>query len=155
MGFFNKMMGLGGAKSDSKKQEIRNIFDSKVKNAESYTVLAAMHLETTKKLLKEIRTYYNYIIGYKDGEDPEIVVVSTDSELLSFEEPVYCKRSECSKALYLPSTGSFSLVHPSFGSEPLNFSVIASTAWGGYVIDVSYVNEFMPFMEYYQNRFSI
>ena len=154
MGFMNKMMGLGGEKSDAKKQEINAIFGSKVENGESYTVLAAMNMVTTKKLLKEIRTYYNYIIGYKDGDDPELVIIATDSELSGFEEPVRCKKSECVKAAYLQATGSFTLTHPAFGNNPLNFSVIASTAWAGYIISVSYVDEFAPFMEFFQTRFA-
>lgn len=153
MGFLDKMMGLGGSKSDAKKQEIREIFNSKVQNGDDYIVLAAMNMVTTKKLLKEIRTYYNYIIGYKDGDDPELVIISTDSELSSFEEPVHCKKSECSKIEYLQQTGSFSITHPQLGSEPVDFGIIASTAWGGYVIGVSYVDEYMPFAEFFQNRF--
>ena len=154
MGFLNKMMGMGGAKSDEKKQEIRNIFDSAVEDGESYAVLAAMHMVSEKKLLKEVRTFYNYIIGYRDGDDPEIVVISTDCELSEISEPVYCKKSECSQAKYLSNTGSFTVTHPGLGSKPVDFSVIASTAWGGYIIDVSYVDEYMPFMEFYQNRFA-
>lgn len=154
MGILNKMMGMGGAKSDTKKDEIRGIFNSRVEEGESYTVLAAMNMVTTKKLLKEVRTYYNYIIGYKDGDDPELVIISTDNELSAFEAPVRCKKSECQKAGYLEKTGSFTVTHPSLGGEPLDFAVIASTAWGGYVIDVSYVDEFMPFMEFFQNQFA-
>ena len=153
MGFLDKMMGLGGAKSDSKKQEIREIFNTKVANGDNYTVIAAMNMVTTKKLLKEIRTYYNYIIGYKDGEDPELVVISTNSDLSSVEEPVHCLKSECTKADFLQEVSTCSLIHPAFGSEPLDFFVIASTMWGGYIIDVSYVDEFGPFVEFYQNRF--
>lgn len=154
MGLLDKMMGLGGAKSDARKEEIRKIFDSKVENGTDYTVLAAMNMVTTKKLFKEIRTYYNYIVGYKDGDDPELVIISTDSELSDFDPPVICKRSECKQAAYITKTGSFTLTHPAFGNELLNFSVIASTAWGGYVISVSYVDEFMPFMEFFESRFS-
>lgn len=79
MGILNKIMGMGGAKSDAKKEEIRQIFISRVEDGESYTVLAAMNMVTTKKLFKEVRTYYNYIIGYKDGDDPELVIISTDN----------------------------------------------------------------------------
>lgn len=154
MGLLDKIMGMGGAKSDGKKQEIRALFNSKVENGDSYTVVAAMNMVTTKKLLEEVRTYYNYIIGYQDGGDPELVIIATDSQLSSFEDPVFCKKSECTKAEYLQETGSFTLTHPAFGNDPLDFSIIASTNWGGYVISVSYVDEFMPFMEFYQNRFA-
>ena len=153
-GFLNKLMGLSGKKSDEKKEEIRNIFNSKVKDGDSYAVIAAMNMVTTKKLLKEIRTYYNYIIGYHDGEDPEIVIISTDSELSSFEEPIYCKKSQCKNISYLSQTGSFTMSHYELGEGLFNFFIIASTAWGGYVIDVSYVDEFVPFMEFFQNQFS-
>ena len=147
-------MGMGGAKSDSKKEEIRGIFDSNVEDGASYIVLAAMHLEVKKNLLKEVRTYFNYIIGYKDGDDPEIVIIPTDSELSDVDEPVYCKKSECLKAEYLPQVGSFEITHPYLGDKPLPFSIIASSAWGGYIISVSYVDEFTPFTEFFQNRFA-
>lgn len=153
MGFLNKIMGLGGAKSDSKKEEIRGIFNSKVEDGESYTVLAAMNMVTTKKLFEEVRTYYNYIIGYKDGDDPELIIISTDCELSAFEAPVRCKKSECQEAGYLEKMCLFTITHPDLGSEPLNFAIIGSTAWGGHIIQVAYVDEFMPFMEFYQNRF--
>ena len=147
-------MGMGGAKSDSKKAEIRNIFNSKVENGESYNVVAAMYLHTEQKLLKEIRTFYNYIIGYKDGDDPQMVIISTDSELSDIGDPVFCKKSECLKAEYKQQVGTFSVTHPDLGDEPVIFSIIASSAWGGYIISVSYVDEFMPFMEFFQNRFA-
>jgi hypothetical protein len=154
MGIFDKLMGLGGAKSDGKKEEIREIFSSKVENGDSYTVIGCMNMVTTKKLLKEIRTYYNYIIGYKEGADPELVIIETDSELSTFEAPIYCKKSECKSAKYLEQTGSFSLKHSAFENETLDFFVIASTAWAGYVIDASYVNEFGPFVEFFQKHFA-
>lgn len=154
MSFLKKIMGMGGAKSDSKKEEIRSLFNSKVENGDEYATIAAMNLVTTKKLLKEIRTYYNYIIGYKDGDDPEMVIISTTNDLSSLEEPVLCKKSECVKADYLSETGSFSVTHPQFGSDPVNFSIIVSTAWDGYIIDVSYLDEYTPFTEFFQNRFA-
>jgi hypothetical protein len=153
MNFLKNLMGMGGAKSDSKKAEIRNIFNSKVEVGESYTVLAAMNMVTEKKLLKEIRTYYNYIIGYKDGDDPEIVILCTDHELSEVDTPVYCKKSECSKA-ECSQHGTFLITHPHFGGKPLEFGIIPSTALGGYIISVSYVDEFTPFMEFFQNRFA-
>jgi hypothetical protein len=112
---------------------------------------------TTKKLTKEIRTYYNYIVGYKDGDDPEIVIISTTYDLVSVEEPVLCKKSECKKAAYLQNTGGFSISHPKLGDTPLEFAVIASAAWGSsgaLIIPVSYVDEFTPFTEFFQNRFA-
>ena len=153
MDFLKKMMGMGTSASADKKEEIKGIFESNVERGADYTVLAAMHMVTTKNLLKEVRTYYNYILGYKGGDDPEIVVISTDSELSGFEDPVVCKKSECTKAEYLTETGSFCITHPSF-DEPLPFAVIASTAWGGYVISVSYVDEFTPFMEFFTTQFA-
>ena len=154
MGFMDKMMGLGGAASDSKKQEIRDIFNAKVENGESYQVLAAMYLLTEKKLLKEVRTYFNYIIGYRDGDDPEMVIITTDHELSVSEEPVLCKKSECLATKYLEKTGSFEITHPGLGGKPFEFGIITSTAWGGYIIAVSYVDEYLPFMEFFRNRFS-
>ena len=154
MGFLKNLMGMGGAKSDAKKAEIRNIFNSKVENGENYTVLAAMYLLTEQKLFKEIRTFYNYIIGYKDGDDPQIVIISTDSELYDIGDPIFCKKSECLKAEYQQQVGMFSVTHPDLGDKPVIFSIIASSAWGEYVIKVSYVDEFMPFMEFFQNRFA-
>ncbi|MHC6201660.1 hypothetical protein ACYULU_00505 [Breznakiellaceae bacterium SP9] len=169
MGLFDKFVGLvgnaisgavggqSGGKADGKKEEIRNIFNSKVKEGEGYTVLAGMKLVTTKKLTKEIRTYYNYLIRYKDGDDPEIVIISTTNDLASVDEPVFCKKSECKKAEYLQDTGSFSVLHPKLGDDPLDFSIIASAAWGSsgaLVIPVSYVDEYMPFTEFFQSRFS-
>jgi hypothetical protein len=53
--------GQSGGNVEGKKEEIRNIFNSKVKDGESYNVLAGMNMVTTKKLTKEIRTYYNYL----------------------------------------------------------------------------------------------
>lgn len=154
MGLLNKMMGLGGEKSDRKKEEIQGIFNSKVEDAESYTVVAAMNMLTEKKLLKEVRTFFNYIIGYKDGDDPEIVIMSTESDLSYTNDPVYCKRSECLEAKYMEKTGNFTITHPALGKKPVDFSIIASTAWGGYVIDVSYLDEYEPFAEFYKSRFS-
>ena len=154
MGFLDKVMGLGGSKSDSKKQEIREIFNTNVQDGDSYTVLAGMNMVTEKKLFKEIRTFYNYIIGYKDGDDPEIVVIPTDSELSVVEEPAYCKKSECMEAKYLMQTSMFTITHPDLGNKPIDFGVIASTAWGEYVISVSYVDEFTPFTEFFQKRFA-
>ena len=153
MGFLNKLMGLGGAKSDAKKQEIREIFNDNVQDGDSYTVLAAMNVVYEKKLLEEIRTFYNYIVGYKDGADPEIVIISTDSDLYDVDEPVRCKKSECQEAKYLEQTGSFTLTHPDLGSGPTDFAVIASSAWGANIISVSYVDEFTPFMEFFTKRF--
>jgi len=154
MGFLDKIMGLGGAKSDSKKQEIRDIFNASVEGGDGYIVFAAMHMVQEKKLLKEVRTFYNYIIGYKDSSDPELVIIATDHELSDIGEPVRCKKSECTEAKYLEQTGSFTVTHPGLGSEPVDFAVIVSTAWGGYVIDVSCLDEFAPFAEFYQNRFA-
>ncbi|MDR2443807.1 MAG: hypothetical protein LBE31_09855 [Deltaproteobacteria bacterium] len=169
MGLFDKIKGMVGDKlstiaggqsggsAEGKKEEIRNIFNAKVTDGESYKVLAAMNMVTTKKLTKEIRTYYNYIVGYKDGSDPEIVVISTTYDLGSVEEPVVCKRSECTKAEYLQNTGSFSISHPRFENSPLDFGIIASAAWGSsgaLIIPVSYVDEFTPFTEFFQNRFA-
>ncbi|MDR0648431.1 MAG: hypothetical protein LBF92_03790 [Synergistaceae bacterium] len=163
MGLFDKVMkvagGLsGGAKSDGKKEEIRNIFDSKVKDGGSYSVLAGMNMVTTKKLMKEVRTYYNYIIGYKDGDDPEIILISTSNDLASVDEPVLCKKSECKKAEYLQDTGSFSISHPMLGDGPVDFGVISSAAWGApgsgaLIIPVSYLDEYGPFTEFFQSRF--
>jgi hypothetical protein len=116
-----------------------------------------MNMVTTKKLTKEIRTYYNYIVGYKEGDDPEIVLISTTNDLVSAEEPVFCKRSECKKAVYLQNTGAFSISHPKLGDTPLDFGIIASAAWGSsgaLIIPVSYVDEFTPFTEFFQNRFA-
>ncbi|MDR3077331.1 MAG: hypothetical protein LBV15_01030 [Planctomycetota bacterium] len=163
MGLFDKIMGAlggaGGGKSDSKKEEIRHIFDAKVENGGDYMVLAGMNMVTTKKLTKEIRTYYNYIIGYKDGDDPEIVLMSTTNDLSSVDAPVICKKSECTKAEYIQKTGSYSILHPSLGNEPTDFGIIASAAWGApgsgaLIIPVSYLDESMPFMEFFQNRFA-
>ncbi|MDR1656513.1 MAG: hypothetical protein LBT47_03005 [Deltaproteobacteria bacterium] len=169
MGLFDKLKGLvgdnlsgilggqSGGNAEGKKEEVRNIFNAKVKDGESYKVLAGMNMVTTKKLTKEIRTYYNYILGYKDGDDPEIVIISTTNDLVSVEEPVFCNRSECKKAAYLQKTGSFSISHPKFNDTPLDFAIIASAAWGSsgaLIIPVSYVDEFTPFTEFFQNRFA-
>jgi len=153
MNFLKNLMGMGGASSGSKKTEIRNIFNSKVENGEEYTVLAAMYLLHEQKLLKEVRTYFNYIIGYKDGDDPEIVIISADCELSDVGEPVYCKKSECRKA-ECSQHGTFLVTHPDLGDKPLEFGIIVSTAWDGYFINASYLDEFMPFMEFFQNRFA-
>jgi hypothetical protein len=127
-----------------------------VKDGGSYAVLAGTHLVTTKKLTKEIRTYYNYLIGYKDGDDPELVIISTSPDLASVDEPAICKKSECTKAEYIEKNGLFSVSHPAFDA-PVDFGVIASEAWGagsgGMTIRVAYVDEFMPFVEFFQNRF--
>ena len=154
MNLLNRLMGMGGEKSDAKKEEIRSIFNDKVENGESYAVLVAMNVVVEKKLLKEVRIFYNYIIGYKDGDDPELVIISTDNQLSEFEEPVICKKSECLEAKYLEKTGSFTVTHPDLGSEPVDFAIIGSTAWGGEFIKVSYIEECIPFMEFYQTRFA-
>lgn len=151
MGFLSKLMGMGGSKSDAKKEEIRQIFNSKVQDGESYNVVAATHVKTEHTLLKETRTFYNYIVGYKDGEDPEIVIISTTYDLSDVDEPIHCKRSECTKAFY---SDIFSISHPQLGSEPLLFTLIASSAWGGYIIPVSYIDEFFPFSEFFQHKFA-
>jgi hypothetical protein len=147
------------SKTEEKKEEIRKIFDAKVPNGKDYLVLAGTHMVTTKKLTKEIRTYYNYLIGYKDGEDPEIVIISTSNDLASVDEPVICKRSECTKTEYLQSHGLFSISNPKLGDKPVDFAIIASAAWGAsrsgaLVIPVSYLDEFYPFSEFFQNRFA-
>jgi hypothetical protein len=169
MGLFDKFKGLvgdavsglaggqSGGNAEGKKEEVRNIFNSKVKDGGSYKVLAGMYMVTTKKLTKEIRTYYNYIVGYKDGDDPEIVIISTTYDLASVEEPVLCKKSECNKAAYFQNTGGFSISHPKLGNTPLDFAIIASAAWGSsgaLIIPVSYVDEFTPFTDFFQNRFA-
>jgi hypothetical protein len=174
MGLFDKLMGIAGdalggvvggsaggqsgGKSDGKKEEIRNIFNSKVIDGGSYTVLAGMNMVTTKKLMKEVRTYHNYLIGYKDGDDPEIVLISASNDLTSVDEPVVCKKSECKKAEYLQNTGSFSISHPKLGDVPIDFGIISSAAWGApgsgaLIIPVSYLDEYAPFTEFFQNRF--
>jgi hypothetical protein len=129
-----------------------------VKDGGNYTVLAGMNMVTTKKLTKEVRTYYNYLIGYKDGDDPEIALISTSNDLVSVDEPIICQKSECRKADYLQNTGSFSITHEKLGDTPVNFSLIASAAWGApgsgaLIIPVSYLDEFTPFTEFFQNRF--
>jgi hypothetical protein len=162
VGLFDKFMGMVSGESDDKsegkKQEIRGIFDSKMNDGENYTVLAGTNMVTTKKLLKEVRTYYNYLIGYKDGDDAEIVFISASPDLSSTDEPVICKKSECTEAVYLQNTGSFTISHPRLGDRPVDFSIIASAAWGesgaGLVIPVSYRDEYMPFAEFFQNRFA-
>jgi hypothetical protein len=169
MGLVDKFMGLignaisglaggqSGGNAEGKKEEIRNIFNSKVKDGESYKVLAGMNMVTTKKLTKEIRTYYNYLVGYKDGDDPEIVLISTTYDLVSVEEPVFCKKSECKKVVYFQNTGSFGISHPKLGDALLEFGIIASAAWGrsgALIIPVSYVDEYTPFTEFFQNRFA-
>ena len=154
MSFLKKLMGMGTSGSEAKKQEIRKIFDDRVTDGPTYATIAAMNMTTTKKLTEEVRTYYNYIIGYKDAEDPELVIIVTDHELSSFDEPVVCKKSECTKADFIEKTGSFSITHPAFGDKSLDFSIIASTAWGGYVISVSYVDEYTMFYDFFVNRFA-
>jgi len=152
MGFLNKLMGVGTAGSESKKEEIRQIFNSTVQNGESYTVVACMHMAFEKKLLKDVYTYYNYLVGYKDGDDPEIVIISTTHDLTSLDEPVYCKKSECTKAYYDPQ-GMYVISHPQLDADEIKFTVIPSTAWGGYIISVSYLDEATPFWEFFQKRF--
>ncbi|MDR1242179.1 MAG: hypothetical protein LBM00_05260 [Deltaproteobacteria bacterium] len=151
--------GQSGGDSAGKREEIRNIFDSRVKDGTTYTVLAGMNMVTTKKLTKEIRTYFNYLVGYKDGDDPEIVLISTVNDLSSVDEPVICKKSECTKAVYVQNTGSFSIAHPQLGNAPVDFSIISSAAWGApgsgaLIIPVSYLDEYTPFTEFFQNRFA-
>ncbi|MDR2751147.1 MAG: hypothetical protein LBC41_10840 [Clostridiales bacterium] len=146
----------GPAKADPKKEQIRSIFNSRVPEGESYSVIAGMFLVTTKKLTKEIRTYYNYIIGYKDGDDPEIVSLSTTNDLATVDEPVYLKKSECDKAEYLQNTASFSITSKTL-ENPLNFGIITSAAWGhsgALIIPVGYQDEFMPVTEFFQNRYA-
>ena len=150
MGFLNKLMGMGTTKSDAKKEEIRQIFNAKVENGESYIVFAGMNMVTKQTILKETRTFYNYIVGYKDGDDPEIVIIETTHDLASFNEPIYCKKSECTRASY---DNLFNIWNPHLGDEPVKFMIIASSAWGGYVISASYVDEFAPFLEFFQKRF--
>lgn len=154
MRFLKMFMGYGGAKSESKKEEIRNIFTSKVENGEDYTVVAAWFVVHEKKLLKDVTTYYNYIVGYKDGDDPEIVIISTDPKLSTFEEPVLCKKSECESAVYNTKDGMFAITHPAFGKDPLKFGIIATTRMGSYVISISYLDEYNSFLEFFQNRFA-
>jgi hypothetical protein len=74
------------------------------------------------------------------------------------DEPVLCKKSECTKAEYLQGTGSFSVSHPSLGGAPVDFAVISSAAWGApssgaLIIPVGYLDEYGPFTEFFQKRF--
>jgi hypothetical protein len=155
MGFLSNLMGMGGAKSDAKKEKIRNIFNEQVKDGESYSVFAGFNIVVKDKLLKQVSTYYNYLIGYKDGDDPEMVIISTDNKLSSFKPPVYCKKSECSQA-NVSKEGLFSIWHPAFEKEPLRFGVSAFSAMhlDSYLLKVSYVNEYEPFATFFQNRFA-
>ena len=153
MGFFKD---LKEKKLKAKKQEIRDLFDANVEDGQSYKVLAAMNLVIVKKAFKYIDTYYNYIIGYRDGDDPEIVVIATDSELSGVDDPVFCKKSECRKAVYSEATCGFKLAHRELGRKPVSFNVIASQKLGRlgkYIIKVSYVDEFLPFLEFFKTRF--
>jgi hypothetical protein len=130
-----------------------------VNGGKDYIVLAGMNMVTTKKLMKEVRTYYNYLIGYKDGDDPEIVIISTSNDLASVDEPAICKKSECTKAVYLQNTGSFSISHPKIGDALVDCGIISSAAWGAsgsgaLIIPVSYLDEYTPFTEFFQNRFA-
>jgi hypothetical protein len=148
--------GSAPGKADPKKAQIRGLFDDLVENGDSYSVIAGMFMTTTKKLTKEIRTYYSYIIGYKDGDDPEIVCISAKHDLTALEEPVSLKKSECDKAEYLQNTATFRITSKKLPS-PLEFGIITSAAWGhsgALIIPVSYVDEFMPFTEFFQNRFA-
>ncbi|MDR2806178.1 MAG: hypothetical protein LBB85_11210 [Dysgonamonadaceae bacterium] len=145
--------GQPGAKEERNKAEIRKIFNEKVKDGESYDVVAGVNMVITNKLTKQIQTYYNYIIGYRDGDDPELVIISTTYDFASVSEPVVCKKSECKKAEY-DSAGKFSITHPKLGDAPLDFVIIVTAGWGTLIIPVSYVEEFTPFVEFFQNRFA-
>lgn len=154
--FTGKLSGQAAEKNEEKKEQIHNIFLSKVENGNDYTVLAAANMVTTKKLTKEVRTYYNYIIGYRDGDDPEIVVLSTTDDLSSVGDPIHCKKSECIKAGDEKNIGDFRIWHPAFGKDPLilHICVSAYSQLGTMEIKVSYLDEFYPFQEFFQNRFT-
>jgi len=154
MGFLDKLMGLGGAKSDSNKQKITEIFNSKVENGEEYATLGCFHLVTTKKLMKEVRTFFNYIVGYKDASDPEIVIIPVSYDLSDIGDPILCKKSECTKAEYLVKSGEFIITHPELPEGKVPFCIIVSTMWDGYIIKVSYVHEYAPFTEFFEKKFA-
>jgi hypothetical protein len=151
----NKMMGLNTEASGETKQKIREIFDSRVQDGASYTLVAGFFVFYETKLMKQIQTFYNYIVGYKDGDDPEIVVLPVSYDLDSVYEPVSCKKSQCQKAEYNATNGVFHIKHPGLEKSEVSFGVIPSTSLhGGYIIKVSYVDEMMPFMEFFQSRFT-
>ncbi len=156
MGFLSRLLGLeGGAKSESKKQEIRNKFNSLLENGESYVTLSVINIVYEKKLFKDVTTYYNYILGYKDGDDPEIVIISTDNTLSSFEPPIICKRSECNSAFLSDKSKRFTIDHPAFGEQPLEFFIDPTGSTnGGYTIGVSQSQEFQPFYDFFMDKFA-
>ena len=153
MGFFDKLMGMGTEKTAGAKKQIAEIFASEVENGESYTTFAGYYMVTTKKLLKEIRTFYNYIIGYKDGDDPEVVVIPVSDDLADVSSPVRCKKSECSKA-GADANGLFQIKHPALDDGGIFFSIIVTRAVGAHMIEVSYLEEFPQIMEFFQTRFT-
>lgn len=156
MGFFSRLFGLeGGAKSESKKQEIRNNFNSLVENGEDYVTLCVMDIVYEKKLFKDVTTYYNYIIGYKAGDDPEIVIISTDNNMSSFEPPIICKRSECESAFFNEKRKRYTIKHSAFGEHPMEFFLDPTGSTnGGYTIGVNQLQEFQPFYDFFTGVFS-
>jgi hypothetical protein len=146
-------MGIGTQQTADMKKKIAEIFAEHVEGGESYTTFAAYYMLTTKKLLKEIRTFYNYIIGYKDGDDPEAVVIAVSEDLDSIGGPVRCRKSECSKA-GVGANGMFYIKHSGLDGGGIDFTVIVTKAAGAHMIDVNYVEEFQQIMEFFQNRFT-
>jgi hypothetical protein len=156
MGLFNKLKDLASGKipgSEGTKEKIKQIFESKVKDGNEYVVYAGFNMVTTKKLLKEIRTFYNYIIGYKNGDDPEIVVIPTDYLLEDVGEPIYLKKSQCTKIENLESKGLFHIEHPDLEDGNVYFMINVSKMFGTYTIDVSYIEEYTDFFEFFNKRF--
>jgi hypothetical protein len=151
----SKLMGTNPEASEGAKQKIREIFDSKVADGAGYTLVAGFFVTYENKLTKQIQTYYNYIIGYKDGDDPEIVVLPVSWDLVSVYTPVICKLSQCKKTAYDAEHGGFHIEHPALENGEVKFAVIPSTSlYGGYIIKVSYVDEMMPFLDFFQKRYS-
>jgi hypothetical protein len=138
------------------KEEIRNIFCLKVKEGATYTVLAGGNVVATRRLMKTENTYYNYLIGYRDGDDPEIVIISTSADLGMTEDPVICKRSACTQALREEDGAEYRILHPAFGGESLNFRIITSARGQAeaLVIPVAYGEEFFSFDAFFRNRFA-
>jgi hypothetical protein len=150
----SKIMGANVEDSRDAKRKIREIFDSQVEDGAGYTLVAAFFVFFENKLLKQIQTYYNYIIGYRDGDDPDIVVLPVSWDLASIQTPVLCKLSQCGETEYDAEHGMFRIEHPALEKGEVKFGVIPSTSlYGGYIIKVSYVDEMMPFADFFQKRF--
>ena len=134
MGFLDKMTsaitGVNDETNAANKQKMRELFNSVVKDGDSYKVIAT-YGQKINPLIKRT-TYYSYIVGYK-GEG-ELVIVPCNSELTDASNPIAVTPANCTVKKSL--TGETVFTSDVFEKGKVSMIASAGPVAKGYVIMV-------------------